>query len=130
MFTSSMNFNKYIGIRVVEKHDDGVTVECPVREEFMNGAGVVHGGVAATVADSAMGIALHRQLGRQCKIATIEMKINYLSPIKDGTMVARAHLIKTGKRVSVGRVDVFDGERNPIAVALVTYAILSQAPLP
>ena len=125
-----MNFNKYIGIRVLEKHDDGVTVECPIREELMNGAGVAHGGVAASVADTAMGIALHRQLGRECKIATIEMKINYLSPITDGSMVARAHLIKIGKRVSVGRVDVFDGERNPIAVALVTYAILSQAPLP
>ena len=121
-----MNFNKYIGIRVLEKHDDGVTVECPIREELMNGAGVVHGGVAATVADSAMGIALHHHLGRECKIATIEMKINYLRPIVEGTIVARAHLIKTGKRVCVGRVDIFDGEKNAIAVALLSYAILSE----
>ena len=92
----------------------------------MNGAGVVHGGVAATVADSAMGIALWRHLERKYNIATIEMKINYLRPIVEGTIVAPAHLIKTGKRVCVGRVDVFDGEKNAIAVALLTYAILSE----
>ena len=121
-----MHFNEYIGIRVVEQHDDGVTVECPVREEFMNGAGVVHGGVAATVADSAMGIAFVRHLERKYNIATIEMKINYLRPIVEGTIVARAHVIKTGKRVCVGRVDVSDGDKNAIAVALLTYAILSE----
>ena len=121
-----MHFNEYIGIRVVERHDDGVTIECPIREELMNGAGVVHGGVAATVADTAMGIALSRHLERKYNIATIEMKINYLRPIARGTMVARARIIKAGKRVCVGRVDVFDGETNAIAVALVTYAILSR----
>ncbi len=121
-----MHFNEYIGIRVLERHDDGVTVECSIREELMNGAGVVHGGVAATVADSAMGIALWRHLERKYNIATIEMKINYLRPIVEGTIVAPAHLIKTGKRVCVGRVDVFDGEKNAIAVALLTYAILSE----
>jgi uncharacterized protein (TIGR00369 family) len=121
-----MHFNDYIGIRVLERHDDGVTVECPVRDELMNGAGAVHGGVAATVADSAMGIALWRHLDRKYNIATIEMKINYLRPIATGTIVARAHLIKTGKRVCVGRVDIFDGEKNAIAVALLSYAILSE----
>ena len=63
---------------------------------------------------------------RKYNIATIEMKINYLRPIVEGTIVARAHVIKTGKRVCVVRVDVFDGDKNAIAVALVTYAILSR----
>ena len=121
-----MHFNEYIGIRVLERHDDGVTVECPIRDELMNRAGAVHGGVAATVADSAMEIALWRHLERKYNIATIEMKINYLRPIATGTIVARAHLIKTGKRVCVGRVDIFDGEKNAIAVALLSYAILSE----
>ena len=121
-----MHFNEYIGIRVIEQHDDGVTVECPIRGELMNGDGVVHGGVAATVADSAMGIAFWRHLKRKYNITTIEMKINYLRPMVEGTIVARAHIIKTGKRVCVGRVDVFDGQKNAIAVALLTYAVLSQ----
>ena len=52
------NFNQHLGIRFVRQHRDGITIECRLRKEFMNFAGVLHGGVTATLADVAVGQAL------------------------------------------------------------------------
>jgi uncharacterized protein (TIGR00369 family) len=52
------------------------------------------------------------------------MKINFLRPIQDGKLVARSHLLRIGKRLCVGRVDMFDAKRKLAAVAIVTYMLL------
>ena len=49
----NMPFNSLIGIRPVRGHKDGLTIECKVRKELLNTAGVLHGGVTATMADAA-----------------------------------------------------------------------------
>jgi uncharacterized protein (TIGR00369 family) len=119
-----MPFNKLIGIRVMRRHADGVTLECAMREDHKNVAGVMHGGVAATLADAAVGIALasHFQGRRPC--TTTDLKINYLRPIAEGKIVARSHLLRVGKQLCVGRVDMFDAQGKLAAVAIVTYMLL------
>jgi len=47
----SMPFNKLVRIRLVRVHKNGVTIDCLVRPELTNAAGVPHGGVTATLAD-------------------------------------------------------------------------------
>jgi acyl-CoA thioesterase len=122
---SNMNFNQLLGIEVTERHEDGVTIECAVRPELMNGAGMLHGGVTATVADAAMGIGLSHVLGKGRSITTVEMKINYLHPVTEGKVVARSYVLRIGKTLSIGRVDLFDAEGTPVGVALLTYMLLS-----
>ncbi len=119
-----MPFNKLLGIRIVRRHSDGVTIECQLRKELLNAAGVVHGGVLASMADTAMGIALHNHFGGRRPITTTDLKINYLRPVPHGKAVARSYVLKVGKKLGVGRVELFDAERNLAAIAIVTYMIL------
>jgi uncharacterized protein (TIGR00369 family) len=107
-----MPFNKLIGLRVARLHSDGVTLECAMRDELKNVAGMMHGGVAATLADAAVGIALARHFGGRRPCTTTDLKVNYLRPI--------AH----GKNLCVGRVDLKDAQRKLAAVAIVTYMLL------
>jgi len=123
-FLNGIQFNQLVGLRLVRLHKDGVTIECPLRPELMNGNGVVHGGVTATLADVAVGMALARHLGRPRAAATVELKINYLRPVARGKITARAHLVKVGSRLCCGRVEICDGEKRPVAAALITYMIL------
>jgi acyl-CoA thioesterase len=123
-FLTGIQFNQLVGLRLVRLHKDGVTIACALRPELMNGAGVVHGGVTATLADVAVGMALARHLGRPRAAATVEMKINYLRPVAHGKITARSHLVKVGARLCCGRVEIFDGDKRPIAAALITYMIL------
>jgi len=115
------NFNEYVGLQIVQRHAKGVTVECRLRKELMNFAGVLHGGVTATLADVAVGQALIR---RGLTSTTVELKINYLRPVTGRKVVARSHLLRIGKTLSTARVDVFDDQHNLAAVALVTYMLL------
>lgn len=119
-----MPFNKLIGLRVARVHSDGVTLECAMRDELKNIAGMMHGGVAATLADAAVGIALARHFGGRRPCATTDLKINYLRPIAHGKIAARSHLVRIGKNLCVGRVDLTDAQRKLAAVAIVTYMLL------
>jgi uncharacterized protein (TIGR00369 family) len=123
-FLGTIPFNALVALRLLRFHADGVTIGCTVRSELLNAHGVLHGGVSATLADVAVGVALTRHLGRPRAATTVEMKINYLRPVKDGKVTARAHLVRVGKTLCTARVDVFNGSKEPAAVALVTYMIL------
>jgi uncharacterized protein (TIGR00369 family) len=125
-FLNEVPFNQLVGLRLVRLHKDGLTLECRLRPELLNGAGVLHGGVTATLADVAVGIALARHLGKPRSATTVEMKINYLRPVQHGKLTARSHLVKVGARLCCGRVEITDGEKRPVAAALVTYMILDR----
>jgi acyl-CoA thioesterase len=124
-FLEEIPFNAHVGLKLVRLHKDGVTVGCTLRPELMNGSGTLHGGVTATLADVAVGMALARHLGRPRAATTVELKVNYLRPIAHGKITARAHLVKVGARLCCGRVDILDAQKRPVAVALATYMILS-----
>jgi uncharacterized protein (TIGR00369 family) len=125
-FLPKMAFNQLLGMRLVKVHKDGVTIELVVRPEMMNGAGVLHGGVTATMADAAAGIATNRELGGQCAITTAELKINFLRAVSKGSVRARAYLVRVGSTLVVTRVDMHDQQKKLIGTALVTYIILGE----
>ncbi len=122
-----MPFNSLLGVHIVRRHRDGVTIECALRDDLKNIGGHLHGGVAASLADSAMGIGLASHFGGRRPVTTTDLKINYLRAVKHGKVVARSHLLRVGKKLAVGRVDLFDGERRLVAVAVVTYILLEPA---
>ena len=115
-----------LGFRVVASHRDGVTLECRVRRDLLNYGGVVHGGVTASLADVAVGHALSLHFKERRPATTTEMKINFLRPVAAGTIRARARLLRVGRTLCVGRVDLFDSRRRLIAAALVTYMLLRE----
>ena len=119
-----MPFNQLVGIRLVRAHKDGVTIDCKLRPELMNGAGVLHGGVTATLADAAVGIAITLRVGRPKAATTVEMKLNYLRPVASGKIIARSRLLKVGSTLCIGRVDLFNDSRELVGTALLTYMLL------
>ena len=88
----------------------------------MNGA--LHGGVSATLCDVAVGVAIHCHLGRGCSIVTTDLKINYFLPVTEGRLFSRSHLLRIGKTLCVGRVDLSDERKQLIGIAVVTFMIL------
>ena len=114
-------FDKSVGIEVVELHENGATMRLSVRDEHLNVAGVVHGGVTFSLADSALGYGISKVVGRPC--TTAEMKINFLTPVAAGVMIARSRIVRKGRRLVVARAEVHCGDTQ-VAVAQSTFAIL------
>lgn len=122
-----MPFNRTLGLRVARTHSDGVTLEIPMREDLKNLAGVMHGGVSATIADAAVGIAINHHFHGQRPFTTVELKINYFRPIGEGKVIARSKLLRVGKTLVVGNVELRDNHGNLTGFAVVTYMLLDTA---
>lgn len=117
-------FNQFLGVRVVEAVEDGLTMETEVRPEWSNVFGSMHGGVTASLVDTAVGIAVFRGYGFARPVTTVELKVSYLRPIRAGKVIVKARILKQGKTLCVGVGDVFDKEGVHCATSLVTYMAL------
>jgi uncharacterized protein (TIGR00369 family) len=114
-------FIQLLRIRLTRLQADGVTLECPTGPDLYNVIGTLHGGVTATMADTAAGFAIARELGGIKAITTVDLKINYFRPVTGGKLFARARVIRTGRTLCVAAVDLSDDQKRAIATALVTY---------
>jgi len=121
-----LRFNRLLGMKVTRVHKDGVTVECAMRDDLMNAAHALHGGVFATLADAAVGLSLHRHLGGTRAITTVELKINYFRPVTQGRIFARCRLVRIGSQICVGAVELSDDRKRQVGAALVTYMLLGE----
>ena len=120
-----MAFNELLDIQFHRAHADGVTIRCKLRDCLMNGAGVLHGGVTATLADVAVAVAIHHRFSGTRPITTVELKLNYFRPVSSGTLYARARLLRVGGTLCVGQVDLTDDQKRVVGVAIVTYIFLN-----
>ncbi len=85
--------------------------------------GVVHGGVLAAMADTAGGLATYMVVPRGTRLATVEMKINFLEPVEQGTVLAEARVLRKGRNFAVVDCEVHDAAGRLAAKALMTFAI-------
>lgn len=115
-----LNFNRHLGLRVTKVHKDGVTVECPIRHEFLNMHQTLHGGVTATLVDVAAGFACIAH-GDGQPVTTVELKLNYFLPLTGKKASARAQILRAGSTLYVCRVDVFNEHRKLAGSGIVTY---------
>jgi uncharacterized protein (TIGR00369 family) len=91
---------------------------------FLNAGGVVHGGALASIADAAIAAALATLVDPEREImATVEMKINYIAPVRGGDILCEAQIIQRGRSVAVGESSVYDGEGKLVAKAMATFMV-------
>jgi uncharacterized protein (TIGR00369 family) len=101
----------------MDRKDGVVRVDVEPRHRQRNG--VVHGSVIHALLDTVMGIECFRSTGRR-PVATAEISIHYLVAVFDGTLTARARVIKTGKRLLIVDGEVFRDE-TCVAIGRATF---------
>jgi uncharacterized protein (TIGR00369 family) len=83
-------------------------VELTVRNEHLNPFGGIHGGAYASVIDTAAYWATYCELDENVGLITIDLKIDYLSPISDGVITAKGRSIKIGKSMCLSEATATD----------------------
>src|ERR1041385_6600559 len=93
---------RLMGFRLVEVGEGRAVFTVTPDEQHYNGLGIAHGGLAATLLDSATGCAINTMMPAGRIFTTLEMKINYVRPIRGGCGVVRceARVIHAGGRVA------------------------------
>ena len=121
----SSPFVDLIGIRFTELNSGESCCELDATESLFNTNGILHGGVAYSMADTGMGAALFAGLEKGQSCATIEIKIVYLRPVTAGHLVCRTKLIQQGRRIAVLESEV-ENDGRLVAKALGTFAIIEK----
>jgi uncharacterized protein (TIGR00369 family) len=119
--------NRELNLQLVGIHEDGVSTTLPYRDDLVGDpiTGVLHGGVITAMLDSTCGISVLVALGKLARIATLDLRIDYLKPSKPGEAVfGRASCYKTTRQVAFVRGQAHNGdESDPIASVAATFMI-------
>ena len=116
-----------IGFTLAEVEPGRAVITLDADRRHANPMGTVHGGVLCDIADAAMGIAYAATLDEGETFTTLELKINFLKPIRTGRLVAAGRVVKGGRTVGLVECDVLDDKERLVARASSTCMTLRGA---
>ena len=123
------NLAKTMGIEITEFSEGSCVVECTVGERHLNMGGVAHGGVHATMLDTAMGGTLVSILAKEEWCATAQIDISYLNAVNKGDhLIATAEVVRRGRNLAHLEGTLVDSEGRKVAPAKGTWAVWETRP--
>src|SRR5207244_7708373 len=102
-------------------------IELATGRQHANPMGALHGGVLCDIADAAMGIAYASTLAEGETFATVELKINFLRPVKEGLLIAEGWVVSGGRTLGYVEAEVRDEDGRLVAKASSTCKTLRRA---
>ena len=119
-----------LAMQVESVQAGAVTIRVPYRDEFVRPGGTVSGPVMMTVADFAMYGVVLSLIGRVDLAVTTNLSINFLRRPPPGDVLAKARILKLGKRLAVGEVYLHSGDdEDLVAHVTSTYSIPPHDPV-
>ncbi len=120
------NMATTLGFRVMQAEEGTVIVHADPQPGFLNMSGIVHGGWAATLLDSAMGCAAQSTVGEGQSVTTVEIKIAYHRPIKvdTGTVIVTGRVLSRSRRLAFAEGRLEDGQGRLLASGTSTLMVL------
>ena len=96
----------FLGLELCELKSGDVTVCLDVRDEIKQNHAVVHGGAIASLIDTASAFVILTAIDENERVTTTDLTIHYLRPVTLGRMLARARIVRGGRRRLVVNVEV------------------------
>ncbi|MEO8450618.1 MAG: PaaI family thioesterase [Gemmatimonadota bacterium] len=123
-------FARLLGATIESVEPGRVTFAMVPGEQHYNPIGVVHGGLLATLLDSAMGCAVQSKLPAGSTWTTVELHTNFVRPVvmTTGKIVAEGTVLHAGSRVSTAEGRIVDGSGKLYAHATTTCLVFPARP--
>lgn len=120
-------FHNWMGMRLEHLEPGASELALRVGEDHVNLMGVLHGGVLASLADAATGIAMLSALEQGWSHLTTSLQLTFLAPAALGeTVTARGRVLKAGRRFGYAEADVERPDGTLIARAAASFTILPE----
>lgn len=100
-------FLRNLGTEMTRCEPGFVELSQPVTPMTLQQHGYVHGGVISTLMDIAGGHAAQTLMGERDSVLTVEFKVNMLAPGQGDRLRAEGHVVRAGRRISVGRMELY-----------------------
>lgn len=126
-FVGIVPHSNALGVRYVEHSAGRVVFDLPWREDLVGDptTGVIHGGVITTLIDACCGQAVLTKLVEVRRIATLDLRIDYLRPARSGATVrCVCECYRLTRQVAFTRATAHDGDENdPVATSAGTFMV-------
>ncbi|HEY1017832.1 MAG TPA: hydroxyphenylacetyl-CoA thioesterase PaaI [Sediminibacterium sp.] len=107
-------FSQWLGITLLDIREGYSKIQMTVREEMLNGFGIVHGGIAFSLADSAFAFACNN---RNNLSVALDTSINFTKAVQVGdTLVAEAKEIHNGKSTGLYHITITNQQQEVVAI--------------
>ena len=115
-----------LNLRVLAARAGEVELALPVGAEHVHGGGVMCGQTMMSAADTAMVLAIMTELGGFKPMTTVQLQTSFMRPIAGGSADAKvvARVLRRGKNLVFGEIEVHDAAGKLAAHATTTYALL------
>ena len=106
-------FSQWLGIEILEIKEGYSKVKMAVRKEMINGFGIVHGGIAFSLADSAFAFACNN---RNILSVALDTSINFIKPVQvDDLLTAEAQELHNGKSTGLYHITITNQQDHLVA---------------
>ena len=107
-------FSQWLGIKVIDIKEGYSKITMTIRKEMINGLGIIHGGVAFSMADSAFAFACNN---RNVLSVALDTSINFLKPVHvDDVLIAEAKELHNGKSTGLYHITITNQHNHVVAV--------------
>ena len=124
MFNEVAPIARTMGMRLSYTDEGQAVVDMPYNPDLDHALDGIHGGVYATLLDTAGWFTAAAAHDVDCWLATAEMSIHFLAPVQRTSLRAVGRLIKRGKRQDVAEMHLYDGKGHLVGHATGTFMIL------
>ena len=107
-------FEKLLGIEIIEAKDGRSYLTMPFVYQLAQGQGMAHGGAIVTLADTAVAMAIKSLLPPGSRFGTISLNADFLGPVTQGVLTARAEVTTLENRQVQGYAEVTDDDGRPV----------------
>lgn len=98
---------RHFGAQIADLQPGRVEIRVAHRAELTQQHNYFHAGVSGAIADSACGYAAYTLMPADSSVLTVEYKINLLAPAAGDELIARAHVVRSGKTLKICAADVY-----------------------
>ena len=123
-----VGFVKLLGLRIEEATGDRVVLACPVTPALHQPYGLVHGGVHASLAETAASIAGALWFGDRGKVVGISNHTDFVRAVRGGTLHAEATPLARGRTTQLWQVAISDDQDRLVAHAKVRLQNVAEVP--
>ncbi|TXJ47023.1 PaaI family thioesterase [Brachyspira pilosicoli] len=120
----NQDFLNFIGCKLEEADEGKVVISLENRKEFTQTLGFMHGGMVASLLDTASGFAAFSVIDEKNHVVTSELKINYLLPVVCKKLKCVGKVLKAGRTIIVVEANLFDEENKILAKMLGTMVVV------
>jgi uncharacterized protein (TIGR00369 family) len=117
-------YPSHIAMRLVSLELDRATVELEIADCHLQAYGIIHGGVLATLIDTATFWSVFMRIPEDAGLVNIDLKLNYLQSVQSGKLITEGYAIRSGKSISYAEAKIFNQDNELIVHGTSTLKIL------